>query len=161
MSDDTYTGGSELSQIEKNQRKGRRHENQARQILKRNYGKASRVTDTARATGTTDLFNCADLIACKWGWPVKLVQVKSNRLPGDYEYGWAPAFTDNEHVEFEFWTRFDREGWVIHRYEPTRIWEGEFVEAVEMGTCDIDEAASIYGEYLENRGLSDTDTDQS
>lgn len=133
-----------MSDIKKNQQKGRRYENEARRILEQCYGHASQITDTRSPNGRTDLFRCADLIAVKYGHPVKLVQVKSNSEPSDGDKGLAPSFTDNEHTQLEFWSRIDYEGWRIYQYQVEKKFEGKFIKLFEINTCDIDKAAKIY-----------------
>lgn len=132
--------------ITANQRKGRRHENEARRILDRTYRFASRATDTASASGTTDLFNCADLIAVRPGWPVKFVQVKTNSR--QFNPSWMPLFVDGEHTQFELWSRFDREGWEIRRYVPTDDHFCEYELILEVESCDEDRIAEQYRDHI-------------
>lgn len=132
--------------IEENQRKGRRHENEARRILNRTYRFASRATDTASADGTTDLFNCADLIAVRPGWPAKFVQVKTNTR--QFNPSTVPLFVDGEHTEFELWSRFDREGWEIRRYIPTGDNFCNYELLLKSESCDEDAVAEEYRELI-------------
>lgn len=139
-------------QLTKNQRKGMRHENEARRILNMVYRWASRVTDAYSPKGTTDVFNCADLIAVRRGWPTKFVQVKTNDRPSDSQ-SWPATFVDNEYTQFEWWSRFDRQGWEIYAYVPSEeMYGGDMELVLELDTSlSESEARDKYSDYLQDR----------
>jgi hypothetical protein len=132
--------------------KGDRNENEAADILGRVYGRGN-VDKVARYTNN-DPLRFLDVIGAKEGWPVRFVQVKSNRFTADERRRYASTvsrFPDD--VVCEVWVRVDYEGWRFHRFDG-----GEWTEYLSMETCDTEKTVEAFREAV---GYYDRRTAQS
>ncbi|MDY6770009.1 MAG: hypothetical protein SVU88_03480 [Candidatus Nanohaloarchaea archaeon] len=94
-------------------RKGQRREREAKELLEENGYRVSIAKN--HRFGANDYFNLFDLLAVGPG-PVKLIQVKANSARGITKTGKkASVFCPEDHVDVEYWTCHDREGWRIQR----------------------------------------------
>lgn len=118
--------------------KGNRHENQAKDILKRIYGAGVEKVD---AWGNHDPFGFIDLIAIHKNKPVKFVQIKTNNFTAKdkKKYIQKTRNMPNEHAVFEVWVRIDREGWEIYELN-----DDSFSIKYEIPVCNVEEAREMY-----------------
>lgn len=131
--------------MSKAQKKGDRNEREAKDILSRVYGSSN--TDRVDRGMGHDPFGLADIIALKAGWPVRVVQVTTNRFPGERREKYRGRLRDfpHSHAEFEVWVRVDRDGWEFYRHDPVN---DTFERFLKMGTCDTDETVEAYREAV-------------
>lgn len=64
-----------------------------------------------RRFAQNDFWGVGDILAIKKGYPIKLVQVKSNRLATPSERKALADFGSNYNIQCEIWSWYDREGW--------------------------------------------------
>ena len=145
-SNDTATDGTERD--ETTLEKGNRHENEAKNILKRVYGAGVEKVD---GWGNSDPFGFVDLIAMKPGGPVKFVQVKTNGFTAEdrRKYRKRTRKLPPEHAEFEVWVRYDRRGWELFEFDGD-----EFEKVHQIPVCDMSKARENYVRFV------DTDTER-
>lgn len=137
--DDTARQDECLEQQESTLEKGNRHENEAKQILKRVYGAGVEKVD---AWGNHDPFGFVDLIAMQAGEPIRFVQVKTNRFTEKdrQKYSRKTRVLPYEHAKFEVWVRVDYEGWELYEYD------GDDFEQYATLPCSESEAGSEFRE---------------
>lgn len=128
------------------QRKGNRNENEARKILGRVWRKPERVDGYAN----TDPWNIADIVAMdpdiRPG--VLVAQVKTNRFTAKdkRKIRGRSRTVLPPNVRVEVWVRVDRKGWRAYELD----WNtGEFVEILNMDTCDREATVEAYREAVE------------
>lgn len=126
------------------QRKGDRNETEARNLLARVYGRGN--VDKVDAASNSDPLGFLDILAAKEGWPVRFVQVKTNRFTAKDKrrYG-AKARRYPESVVVEVWVRVDYEGWQCYRYDRDAE---EWARFLSMDTCDESETAEALRDEL-------------
>lgn len=127
--------------------KGNRHENEAKDILKRVYGAGVEKVD---AWGNTDPFGFVDLVAMQPGEPVLFVQVKTNGFSQAEmdKYRSRLRILPTDHARFEVWVRHDRTGWVLFEFS-----DGVFQRTQEINICDTSEAREMYASQRQNGGV--------
>lgn len=138
--------GLAQEEMNKAQKKGRRNENEAKNILGGVWRKPERVDGYAN----TDPWNIADVIALDPNIDpgVLIAQVKTNRFTKQNRKkirSRARSYVPTT-VRIEVWVRVDYEGWRVFKLD----WEtGEFVEIVHMDSCDRDETTETYREAVD------------
>lgn len=140
---DTCESGSEQS--ETTNEKGRRHENEASDILGRVYGFGVEKVD---AWGNSDPFGFIDIIAMQPGSPVLFVQVKTNGFTAadKRKYRHSTRKLPHEHARFQVWVRYDRRGWELFEYDGE-----EFEKVHQIPVCDTGKARENYARYVEQK----------
>ncbi|PCR88639.1 hypothetical protein [Natrinema ejinorense] len=124
--------------------KGDRNEREAADILGRVYGKGN--VDKVDAYSNTDPLGFVDVLAAKDPWPVRFVQVKTNRFPPKQQLEYAATVDKfDESVTPEVWVRVDRDGWRMYEFvgEPD-----EWNCYLEMDTCDYEETVEAFREAV-------------
>lgn len=125
-------------------KKGERNEREAANILERVYGRGS--VDKVDAYSNTDPLRFIDVLAAKDPWPVRFVQVKTNRFPPKQRRKYA-AIADRfgESACPEVWVRVDRKGWEMHRFVgKSDGWECY----LEMDTCNYEATVEAFREAV-------------
>lgn len=132
-----------MTDSETNRDKEQRNEREAANILSRAYGTWG--VDKVHTHARNDPWNLADVIGIRSGWPIRVVQVKTNRFTAAARRKYLSRMRrfPHEHAVFEVWVRVDREGWRIHRYDPDTE---EFETVIEMDTCDTEATVEAYRE---------------
>jgi len=117
--------------------KGNRHENEAKNILKRVYGAGVEKVD---GWGNHDPFGFVDLIAINEDEPVKFVQVKTNRFTEKHKrkYRSRTRHLPHDHATFEVWVRYDFSGWELFEFD------GEEFEQYAKLPCNASEAGEEF-----------------
>lgn len=122
--------------------KGGRTEREARDIIGRVYGSGN--VDKVHRFTNNDPLGFIDVLAAKEGYPVRFVQVKSNRFTSEHRRQYAQRIAQfPEGVVCEVWVRIDRSGWRIHRFNRAT---GEYEEVLRMDTCDIEATVEAFRE---------------
>lgn len=131
-----------MSEAESTNEKGARNEREAANILGRVYGKGN--VDKVDAYSNTDPLGFIDVLAAKDPWPVRFVQVKTNRFPAAKKRKYAAKVKRyGESVCAEVWIRVDREGWRFYELR-----DGEWVCYLEMDTCDPEATVEAFREAV-------------
>ena len=122
---------------------GRKHENQAIDILKRIYGGG--VSRVQVNKSGHDPFRMVDIMCAKPQLPVLFVQVKTNGVsPKTFRKyaSRAKLRIDNKHCKFQIWNRVDRNGWYIHEFN------GEsFDQKLYIDKCNTSDAREQFATY--------------
>lgn len=131
--------------------KGRRHENEAKDILQRVYGAGVEKVD---AWGNSDPFGFVDIIAMQPGEPIKFVQVKTNGFTerDRQKYKTRTRKLPHDHAEFEVWVRHDGEGWDVYGFDGD-----EFYHKFSIDVCDTSKAREQYHEHVATTEATATD----
>lgn len=125
--------------------KGQRNERKAAKILGRVHGR-SHVDKVARLSNN-DPLRFIDVLGSKEGWPVRFVQVKTNRFAAKDRRKYGQLIRSfSESVVCEVWVRVDREGWRFYRYD--RGGE-EWRQFIEMDTCDYEETVKAFRDAVD------------
>lgn len=133
-----------MSDLSKQQRKGRRTENEAKNVINMVY----RVADRVERYGNNDPFHMADIIAIRPNWPVLIVQVKANGSINKKSYtSRASPYIDGKHAEFEIWNREDYFGWHIWRYNPGKGMH----HVLDIEETNYKDAGPIYRKHVHER----------
>lgn len=124
------------SEPEDTNKKGSRNENEAKNILDRVFGRGG--VEKVDAFTNHDPFGFVDVIAIKPDRKVLFVQVKTNQFTAEHrrKYRTRLRRLPIDHAEFQVWVRVDYDGWRVYDYDPE---SKEFVQVLEMDTCDIEE----------------------
>lgn len=133
------TQNTEEEHVTSAMKKGRRNENEARNIQSRVWRHVERVD----GYGNTDPFNLADLWAMDPQLGVLITQVKTNRFTKKdrrHVKSRASMYVPDS-VDVEVWVRVDYEGWRMYRLD--RGTE-EYEEFLRMDTCDRDATVEAY-----------------
>ncbi|WP_276257196.1 hypothetical protein [Halomontanus rarus] len=124
--------------------KGDRNEREAADILGRVYGKGN--VDKVDAYSNSDPLRFIDVLAAKDPWPVRFVQVKTNRFTAKDKLDYAARVERFDgSVCPEVWVRVDYEGWRLYRYVGDPDWWECYLE---MDTCDYDATVEAFRERI-------------
>lgn len=126
--------------------KGDRNERETKNILARVYGKSN--VDRVHRNGNNDPFGLADVMAIRKGWPLRIVQVKTNEFGTEARQKYEMALRNfpSEYARFEVWVRIDYEGWRILNYD---FEAEEYVEFLRVESCDTEEVVKQFREAVD------------
>lgn len=135
-----------MSDVSSTHEKGQRNETEAANLLGRVYGKSN--VDKVHTFTNHDPLGIADVLGLRDGWPIRVVQVKTNSFTAEdrRKYRGKLRQFPHESAVFEVWVRVDYEGWQMYRYDEST---GEFVKFLSMDTCDTEETVEKLREELD------------